>query len=146
MGNSIMTTHNINFEDMQYAVNEQNNQMHHRKILIINTLESHHQSCLISGTLTIDMEVEILNTYLTKNKDIQIVIYGMNASDTTCMKKYDQLIKLGFYNVHIYSGGLFEWLLLQDVYGVELFPTTTTKTDILEYKGRRALNMKMLEN
>ena len=33
------------------------------------------------------------------------------------LKKYRQLVDLGFSNVYIYTGGLFEWLLLQDIYG-----------------------------
>ena len=98
------------------------------------------------GTLNIEMEIEILNIQLKKNNDVRIIIYGMNATDKTCITKYEQLLKLGFWNVYIYTGGLFEWLLLQDVYGNELFPTTSTKVDLLKYKGRRQLNMKMLEN
>lgn len=148
MGNNLSMTRNINFEDMQFAINEHkgNDYMHARKPLIINTLEAHQQACLISGTLNIESEVEVLNAELKKNKDIQIIIYGMNSSDPSCHKKYEQLIKLGFYNTYIYSGGIFEWLLLQDVYGLELFPTTATKVDILKYKGRRQLDMKYLRD
>ena len=146
MGNSAMATYNINFEDMQSAIGPNSISNSNAKSLIINTLEAHHQHCLIAGTLSVESEVEILNAHLKSNKEIQLIIYGMNATDTTCLKKYDQLIKLGFYNVFIYVGGLFEWLLLQDVYGAELFPTTTTKVDILKYKGRRRLNIKLLEN
>ena len=139
MGNNISLKRNINFEDMQFSINEQ-------KTIIINTLETHQQSCLIAGTLDVDREIEILNAQLKQNKDIQIIIYGMNATDKTCVKKYEQLMKLGFWNVFIYVGGLFEWLLLQDIYGVELFPTTAAKVDLLKYKGRRQLNVKMLEH
>jgi hypothetical protein len=71
----------------------------------------------------------------------------MNSCDDTCFKKYEQLVKLGFYNVYIYGGGLFEWLLLQDIYGPELFPTNNTSSiDLLKYKGRTKLNMRLLEN
>ena len=142
MGNSITTTRNINFEDIQFIIND----TIYKKSLLINTLDAHQQHCLIAGTLNIESEVEVLNAELKRNKDIQIIIYGMNSADATCFKKYDQLYKLGFYNTYIYGGGLFEWLLLQDVYGAELFPTTTTKVDILKYKGRRQLNMRLLEN
>ena len=153
MGNSISSIRNINFEDMQFAINEKDNknQMydyndHNQKTLIINTFDAYQQHCLIVGTLNIEMEIEILNIQLKKNNDVRIIIYGMNATDKTCITKYEQLLKLGFWNVYIYTGGLFEWLLLQDVYGNELFPTTSTKVDLLKYKGRRQLNMKMLEN
>jgi len=70
----------------------------------------------------------------------------MNSSDDTCINKYDQLVKLGFYNVYVYAGGLFEWLLLQDIYGSDLFPTTNDKVDFLKYKGRKKLNINLLEN
>lgn len=145
MGNTIMTQRHINFEDMQMAINEQTNHQYAMKTVIINTLEAHNQHCLISGTLNIEHEVEALNTYMKNNKDIRIIVYGMNAADGSSMKKYEQLIKLGFYHVFIYAGGLFEWLLLQDIYGNELFPTTSIKTDFLKYKGRKQMNMKLLE-
>ena len=125
---------NINFEDMQFAINDP------KKSLIINTLDAHQQGCLIAGTLNIDLEVEMLNVHLKNNIDVRIIIYGMNSTDKTCLTKYEQLLKLGFYNVYIYVGGLFEWLLLQDIYGTELFPTTSVKVDLLKYKGRRHLN------
>ena len=145
MGNSLsMTSHNINFEDMQSIVIDNHLK---NEYMIINTLDPHQQTCLIAGTLNIESEIDQLNHNLKNNKDIRIVIYGMNAADTNSLKKYDQLIKLGFYYVYIYSGGLFEWLLLQDIYGPEMFPTTVTKDiDFLKYKGKRTLNMKLLEN
>lgn len=139
MGNAMSAIPNINFEDLQFAINDQ------PKSLIINTLDAHMQDCLIAGTLAIEDEVEVLNAMLKKNTDVRIILYGMNSADKTCMKKYEQLQKLGFYNVFIYMGGIFEWLLLQDVYGAELFPTTSTKVDLLKYKGRRQLNVKLLD-
>lgn len=150
MGNTLIKGYNINFEDMQYAINEQNknNQQTYQntKILIINTLDMNNQQCLIAGTIPVISEVETINYYLKTYKDVKVIIYGMNSSDDTCINKYDQLIKLGFYNVYIYSGGLFEWLLLQDIYGSDLFPTTNDKVDFLKYKGRKKLNINLLEN
>lgn len=131
---------NINFEDLQSAICDK------EKTLIINTLEAHNQACLIAGTLPIEAEVEVLNAQLKKNTEVRIIIYGMNSTDKTCQKKYEQLMKLGFYNVYIYQSGLFEWLLLQDVYGSELFPTTSNKVDLLKYKGRRQLNAPLALN
>ena len=64
-----------------------------------------------------------------------IIIYGKNNNDETVIKKYNQLIKLGFINVYIYLGGLFEWLLLQDIYGKDEFPTTSEELDILKYRS-----------
>ena len=57
-------------------------------------------------------------------------------------------MELGFHNVFIYPGGIFEWLLLQDVYGDEddAFPTTVKELDILRYKGCSELNKLLLTN
>ena len=52
------------------------------------------------------------------------------------MKKYAQLTGLGFINVYIYPGGLFEWLLLQDIYGQDDFSTTKNELDHLKFKGK----------
>ena len=141
MGNaqSSSINKNINFENLQSAIKD------NEKTVIINTLDSNNQKCLIKGTISIDDEVKILNTYITKNTTIRIIIYGPNACDMTIMKKYEQLIGLGFYNVFIYPGGLFEWLLLQDIYGHDMFPTTCKETDILKYKGRQHFNIKLLD-
>jgi len=134
MGNSMSVTPTITFEDLQSAICDK------EKTLIINTLDANMQSCLIAGTLNIETEVEVLNALMKKNTEVRIIVYGMNSTDNTPQKKYEQLMKLGFYNVFIYRSGLFEWLLLQDIYGAELFPTTAAKVDLLKYKGRRQLN------
>jgi hypothetical protein len=139
MGNSSSSIKNINFEDMQYAIND-------NTTIIINTLDASNQKCLISGTISIEKEVEFLNAQLSKDKSIRIVIYGMNSCDTSSVKKYEQLIGIGFYNVYIYSGGLFEWLLLQDIFGRELFSTTSTNCDLIKYKGHCQFNIKLLKN
>ena len=93
------------------------------------------QDCLIINTLKASDEANILNDLLKKNNKKTIVVYGMNACDDVLVAKYNQLIKLGFTNVYVYPGGLFEWLLLQDVYGTESFPTTKKELDILQFKG-----------
>ena len=54
--------------------------------------------------------------------------------DNSTNNKYKQLTDFGFKNVFVYRGGLFEWLLLQDIYGEEQFKTTTKVIDILKYK------------
>ena len=64
-----------------------------------------------------------------------IVIYGKNCNDENVITKYKQLKELGFKNLSIYIGGLFEWLLLQDIYGDDIFPTTSKETDFLKYKS-----------
>ena len=88
----------------------------------------------ITGTIDINNEVKVLNDYLKKQKDKMIIIYGKNNNDETIITKYKQLTGLGFTNVYIYIGGLFEWLLLQEIYGEENFATTTLELDILKYR------------
>jgi len=137
MGNSVSTKY-INFEDIQHAISN-------KEYIIINTLSPNQQACLIVGTLPISDEVDILNKQLKVNRNIRIIIYGMNSSDPSVNKKYDQLHSLGFINVFIYRGGLFEWLLLQDIYGKDMFLTTSLETDILKFKGHQQFNMKYIE-
>jgi len=79
-------------------------------------------------------------------KDKNIIIYGKNANDNKSLEKYKQLISLGFVNVYIYCGGLFEWLLLQDIYGEDEFPTTKKELDIIKYKPSKLFNVMYLNN
>ena len=136
-------THNnkIGYEDVLYSI--ENNP----KYILINTLESNLQHCLIKTTLSIENETNVLNKIIDKSqfKEVIIVIYGCNTVDISVDKKYKQLIDLGFPNVYIYSGGMFEWLLLQDIYGQDNFPTTSLDLDILKYKPIRKLNVPLLE-
>ena len=92
------------------------------------------QQCLIKNTLDVNQEVDTINQLLRKNKKQKIIIYGKNYSDETIFKKYNQLKQLGFTNIHLYIGGIFEWLCLQDIYGGENFPCIGSETDILKYK------------
>lgn len=127
MGNS-QSTIKINYEFVQSAITSKNT-------LLINTMKSSSQECLISTTLSIDEEEGVLNSHVGKNKTIPIIVYGINSCDDTVDKKYKQLTGLGFQNVYLYPGGIFEWLLLQDIYGSDLFSTTETCTDPLKYKN-----------
>jgi len=132
MGNS-QSINKINFESVQNIVN---NNITCGQFMIINTLENNNQNCLIKNTLSPEEEISALNNYLKNNKSINILIYGENCCDTKVIDKFNQLYKLGFSNLYIYIGGLFEWLLLQDIYGDDEFPTTTKIIDILKYKGK----------
>jgi len=138
MGNT-QTMKKINFEDMQTAI--KNPEIY----LIINTLPSAEQQCLIANTVSVNDEEIIINKFLKENKNIIIIVYGKNCNDDSTNKKYQQLLSLGFYNIFVYTGGLFEWLLLQDIYGKELFPTTKKELDILKYKPNQMLNIALLE-
>ena len=101
---------------------------------LINTLADTEQSCLIDSTIHSKDETKLINQLLQSNKNIKIIVYGKHSDDTSVHKKYEQLIQLGFTNVFIYSGGLFQWMCLQDIYGSDEFRTTTQELDILRFK------------
>ena len=82
---------------------------------------------------------------LSGKKEVNIIIYGKNCNDNTLYTKYQQLISLGFYNVYVYPGGLFEWLILQDIYGHDDFPTTKKELDFLRFKPNKILNIALQE-
>lgn len=139
MGNKPSTIRKIGFEDIKYLLQKEN------KFIIINTLHENEQQCLIKGTTTPRDEVTIINKAL-KSLSLKIIIYGKNYNDDTIYKKYQKLIELGFYNVYVYPGGIFEWLLLQDIYGEKEFPTTNKELDILKFKQPAVLNQLFLTN
>ena len=60
-------------------------------------------------------------------------ISGTNC-DENIIQKYKQLKELGFINVFIYPGGMFEWLLLQDIYTDINFKTNKKELNLLKYK------------
>jgi len=139
MGNT-QSMQKINFEDVQFVLKNADN------YLLINTLPENEQKCLIPNTTAIEKEIDIINKCIQKrNKQVKIIIYGKNCNDDNIYQKYNQLISLGFYNVYIYTGGLFEWLMLQDIYGNSEFPTTEKEIDILKYKPIKLLNIHLLE-
>jgi len=138
MGNS-QSIKKINYEDMQTVI--KNSEIY----LLINTLPSTNQECLIINTVSIDQEEAIINKYMKENRSIRIIIYGKNCNDEQVDTKYQQLVSLGFYNVFIYRGGIFEWLLLQDIFGKDLFPTNKKELDILKYKAPPVLNISLID-
>jgi hypothetical protein len=137
MGNA-QTIPKINFEDVQIAC--KNSEVY----LLINTLPVYEQSCLILNSIHASQEETIINKHLKINTQVPILIYGKNANDETIYKKYQQFIQLGFTNVYLYMGGLFEWLLLQDIYGSSDFPTTTKELDLLKFKSNSRLNVGLI--
>lgn len=120
----------VNFEDVQYAI------QHPNEYLLMNTLSMGEQECLILGTISAYQEENIMNEIITRVDipDKRVIIYGRNSTDSSPETKYKQLYKLGIPEIFIYTGGLFEWLLLQDIYGNKAFPTTNKKVDLLKYK------------
>lgn len=139
MGNS-QSIRKINFEDIQYIIKN------HERHIMINTLPISEQDCLLPNTMNIHKEEELMNQLLNSGKkEVNIIIYGKNCNDNTLYTKYQQLTSLGFYNVCVYPGGLFEWLLLQDIYGTTEFPTTKKELDLLRFKPQKILNIVLLE-
>lgn len=128
--------------------------------ILINTLNDDltSQRCLLPQTLTPTFEEFFMNWCIQQKlqSKISILIYGRNSCDKKAFDKHQELRKLGF-NAFLYKGGLFEWLLLQDIYGnggdssadesnaiseiqqclsfdeIE-FPTTIQELDLLKYK------------
>jgi hypothetical protein len=125
---------NIGFEDIKYIIT------HNREYILINTLTNNEQQCLIIGTIQYNNEEYIINQCIEQHYSNPIIIYGKHSCDETVEKKYNQLFQLGFENIYVYMGGLFEWLLLQDIYGFKEFPTTTICKDLLQYRPRQVVS------
>jgi hypothetical protein len=144
MGNAVASftasgnKNRINFEDIQAIVSGSGT---NGGMIMISTLPTEFQKCVIRGTIPAENEEALINNIISgkdvRGENITVVVYGKNAADETVTEKYEQLIKLGMPRVCIYTGGMFEWLLLQDVYGGELFPTTGNELDILRYRAPR---------
>jgi len=130
MGNYI--PNQISYEDLQFAQST---------YLIISTLPSTRQQLLIANTIPCDIEIKAVEDAILHKKII--IVYGLNCNDKTIYKKYDQIKKLGG-KVFLYTGGLFEWMLLQDIYGNTHFKTTSKSSDLLQFKPDNVLNTKYL--
>jgi hypothetical protein len=106
------------------------------KYIIINTFE---QDVVINNTVSAEREENVINEQLHNYRtvDLPVVIYGRNSCDLSVEQKQTQLASLGINEIYVYVGGLFEWLLLQDVYGTDEFPTVNRiAVDILRYRPK----------
>jgi len=119
----------VQFEDVLTAITN--------KTTIINTLPNDSQKCLIYSTISAIDEETHINNLLETSLGEHIIIYGKNSADTSVEKKYKQLKSLGFYKVYIYRGGMFEWILLQNIYGGDKIPTTVLEKDVLKYYSKK---------
>ena len=130
MGNVYSSFSSYTFDTIQNKI------MCNHDFVLINTLPESEQCCLIKNTVHANKETEIMNHLLKKDMKKEIIIYGRNHRDLKVTEKYNQLKKLGFVNVYIYFGGLFEWLLLNIVYKEFNFPIdgTFNEKDLLLYK------------
>ncbi len=123
----------VGFEDIQQFTQDDG--------IIINTLRENDQHVLIQKTVSAEHEIMMVKKAIKHNK--KIIIYGYNNNDESIFKKYKQILDLGHKNVYVYIGGLFEWLLLNDIYGNELFPVTNKTNDFLIYRPKTTY---LLEN
>lgn len=128
MGNIYSSFKTYNFKEIQKKIKISD-------VILINTLPDNQQSYLIYGTITANKETEYINNLIKKNKSHEIIIYGKNYSDMSVVNKYNVLKKLGFNNVYIYFGGIFEWALLQDIYGTNNFLTIGILSDPLIFSN-----------
>jgi hypothetical protein len=120
--------------------------MNNPQYIIISTFSYEEQEFLIKGTTLANMEERIINDIIQRGKvyEYNIIVYGKNSTDTTVEVKYTQLIRLGFIKVFVYYGGVFEWVLLREIYGEDLFPCINymknTREDVLlKWKPKKIL-------
>ena len=123
----IQSINKLNYEDILHIIQFPGD------FTLINTMSLQDQECLIPTTIPALQEETVLNRFLKeRRRDRKIVIYGRNCNDESILTKYKQICYLGFTNVYVYPGGMFEWLLLEDVYGD--FPVVNKALDLLKYK------------
>ncbi len=143
MGSQVSLVPKVSYEDIQMVVYRNRNNVY--SALLLNTLPEKMQNCLIQTTVDFREEEHLVNDCIINNPNIMIIVYGKNSNDITILDKYEQLTKLGFPNVYIYTGGLFEWLLLHDIYGKDLFKITKYEIDILKYRPRSVILQSMAQ-
>lgn len=125
---SIPTTpvNKVSFQNIQDVING-----NHKNTIMICTLDSKYKEYIIKNTINIEDECQIINNLISTNNLNKVVfIYGKNAYDDSIYYKYTQLKSLGFTECYLYLGGLFEWLLMQDIHGFDEFPTQKMHTNI----------------
>ena len=134
MGN-LASVQTVTYENIQDIITAKS-----QHTIILNTLPSHKQDVLIPFTIDSVIEETTIND-LIKSKlfDQIIIIYGQNAHDNTITKKYQQLYNIGFTRCYVYFGGVFEWLMLQDIYGSDTFPcSNNSHRCALDFKPTKA--------
>ena len=137
MGNQVSLVPKVSYEDIQMIIYRNTHAPY--STILINTLPSTLQHCLIKTTVDIRVEEQLINKCIVNSPNVMIIVYGKNSNDITILHKYEQLVKLGFTNVHIYTGGIFEWMLLHEIYGKEVFKITRYEIDILRYRPKSVI-------
>jgi hypothetical protein len=120
----------VGFEDVKHAI-----RAGPAKFILINTFE---QDVIVQGTVSSEREEIVINAQLTDymKPDVPIIVYGRNSCDDSVDAKEKQLRALGLDDIYVYRGGMFEWLLMGDVFGQDEFPIVrrgTLSVDILKY-------------
>lgn len=126
VGSSVGAGVSVGFEDVLHAI-----RAGPTKFILINTFE---QDSMIQGTVSSDREETVINAQLTDytKPDIPIIVYGRNSCDDSVDRKEKQLRALGVEEIYIYRGGMFEWLLLGDVFGSEEFPVFKRNSGLVD--------------
>ena len=136
---TVAGNHKAGFDDVLYVMKRIKKS--DPLFLLINTLPVTEQDNLIPHTLSYQLEEGFINEIIADYKrdpaHYTVIVYGKHGADDSVDKKYKQLVGLGFSHTFIYYGGMFEWMLLQDVYGADHFPTTNMGfKDPLKYAPR----------
>jgi hypothetical protein len=126
----------ISFRQVQQAVKVITKSPPHQlpqnpNTILINTFTpvQQQQHGLIRGTTLADKEEQMVQSALERDLSITILVYGHNALDPLPYRQADKLRNLGFANVYVYVGGMFEWLLLCDLYGPDQYPLMTVQEE-----------------
>lgn len=85
----------------------------------------------IDGTLTPEMEEREINRMIQnysssgKAPEEKIVYYGLNSVDRSPDEQAAKLARHGI-EASVYRGGMFEWLLLREIFGADNYPVVST--------------------
>jgi len=136
----------IGFEDIKYI-----QALSSAEYILINTMPIDFQTNVIVSTISAINEESVINRLIDQYemKRIKIILYGLSATDVSVERKAKQLRNLGFADIYIYSGGMFEWLLLQELYGFAEFPTTvkaTSPVEIIKYRPNKVFGILRIKN
>ena len=142
MGNELSVNKTtLSFEDMEDIIQQLDvNPSLNSNLIIIHTLKEYEEHIHIKHTTHSKDEINLMNTHLNTNKNINICIYGKHHSDSTVMKKYEQLQEFGFTNISIYTGGLFEWLTLNQLYGEDTYPIHILNSSLYNHNQNQILD------
>lgn len=88
----------------------------------------------IEGTVDGDKANQVLDKCLREDPSKLVVFYGLNSTDSAPLHRWNNATQLGLENAHVYCGGMFEWLILGELYGNDMFPVTSIQDDLLKFK------------